>query len=164
MKKRFFILSVIGMLSLGFAACGSDDEEEQPQKTENNNNNALANATSYVGLMNVTMPDAPTYSNPTAECLCALGTDKMTIVLLNAKFAENMPVALDSVKVEGIAYTKDAEGEVSFSGENIVPILKGVPFAKYTLSSLQGSIKGDSLQFKCNMGEFPLSYVGVEKK
>lgn len=163
MKKRFFILSVIGMLSLGFAACGSDDEEDQPQKTENNTNDVV-DATSYVGLMNVTMPDAPVYSNTSAECLCALGTDNMSIVLLNAKFAENMPVTLDSVKVEGISYTKDAEGNVSFSGEDIIPTLKGVPFAKYKLSSLQGSIKSDSLLFKCQMGEFPLDYVGVKKK
>ncbi len=159
MKKFFLVLSVIGMVACGFASCGDDEEEE-------NNDSKKQEQTSgedkvYAGTMNIVMADSSLYTNSSAECVVACDSS-MTLILLNAKFAEKMP-SFDTIKVEGIAYSKDNQGNVKFEGESLVPTLMGKPFAQYTISGLDGAVKGDSLTFSCVMGQFPVRYDGALK-
>ena len=159
MKKRFFILSVIGMLSLGFAACGSDDEEEGNGKGQNQevkNNEDPFFSTSYFGKMQVGAGES-SFVNDSA--VCAYSVEEKALVLVNAKLMEGMPT-LDTIRVDGVSFTDKTAADVIFSGENIVPTWKERPFEQYTLTSLQGYVRNDSLIFSCMMGQFPVNYAG----
>ncbi|MBR3520319.1 MAG: hypothetical protein IKN77_09405 [Paludibacteraceae bacterium] len=159
MKRRFFILSVIGLLSLGFAACGSDDEEEG---NGNNQNNVVQNgedpffSTSYLGKMQVGAGES-SFVNDSA--VCAYSVEEKALVLVNAKLMTGMPT-LDTIRVDGVSFTEKSVADVTFAGENIVPTWKGRPFEQYTLTSLQGYAKNDSLVFSCMMGQFPVEFAG----
>lgn len=157
MKKKFFVLSVIGMLSLGFAACGDDDDangKEQNQEVKNNEDPFFS--TSYLGKMQVGAGES-SFVNDSAVCAYAIG--EKALVLVNAKLMTGMPT-LDTIRVDGVSFTDKTAADVIFSGENIVPTWKGRPFEQYTLTSLQGYVKNDSLIFSCMMGQFPVNYAG----
>ncbi len=159
MKKSFFVLSVIGMLSLGFAACGSDDEEEGNGKEQNQevkNNEDPFFSTSYFGKMQVGTGES-SFVNDSA--VCAYSVEEKALVLVNAKLMTGMPT-LDTIRVDGVSFTKKSVADVTFAGENIVPTWKGRPFEQYTLTSLQGYAKNDSLVFSCMMGQFPVEFAG----
>lgn len=158
MKKNFFVLPLIGLLSLGFVACG--DEEENGNES-NTPTNGLGEEKNYIGTFSVTNPDGSIFSNDAFECLCTEGS-ALDIVLLKAKFSEKMPVALDSVKVLGVAYDKE-NGTVSFAADSIVPYWNNKPFAAYTVKNLSGTVANGSLQFTATMGSYPVSYKGVKK-
>lgn len=164
MKKLFLVLSVIGLVSLGFVSCGDDDDEnpsngKEQKNGEDQKGDTVANGSvKYVGTMNVAISDSSSFSNPASECVVVCDST-LSLILLNAKFAERMP-SFDSIRVDGISYSTN-ESVLSFSGESLVPSLMGKPFAQYTISGLNGSVKGDSLVFSGVMGNFPIQYAGV---
>lgn len=81
-----------------------------------------------------------------------------TIIFNKVKFVPQMPVSLD-VTVPGVKY-EVRENEIILSGNDIVPLAMGMPYAKYKVTSLSGKIIAGKLNISLNFGEFATSYVG----
>lgn len=81
-----------------------------------------------------------------------------TIIFNKVKFVPQMPVSLD-VTVPGVK-CECRENEIILSGNDIVPLAMGMPYAKYKVTSLSGKITAGKLTVSLNFGEFATSYVG----
>ena len=81
-----------------------------------------------------------------------------TIIFNKVKFVPQMPVSLD-VTVPGVK-CEIRENEIILSGNDIVPLAMGMPYAKYKVTSLNGKITAGKLTVSLNFGEFATSYVG----
>lgn len=81
-----------------------------------------------------------------------------TIIFNKVKFVPQMPVSLD-VTVPGVT-CETRENEIILSGNDIVPLAMGMPYAKYKVTSLSGKIIAGKLNISLNFGEFATSYVG----
>lgn len=81
-----------------------------------------------------------------------------TIIFNKVKFVPQMPVSLD-VTVPGVK-CEIRENEITLSGNDIVPLAMGMPYAKYKVTSLSGKIIAGKLTVSLNFGEFATSYVG----
>ena len=81
-----------------------------------------------------------------------------TIIFNKVKFVPQMPVSLD-VTVPGVK-CEIRENEIILSGNDIVPLAMGMPYAKYNVTSLTGKIVAGKLTISLNFGEFATSYVG----
>lgn len=81
-----------------------------------------------------------------------------TIIFNKVKFVPQMPVSLD-VTVPGVK-CECRENEIILSGNDIVPLAMGMPYAKYKVTSLSGKIIAGKLTVSLNFGEFATSYVG----
>lgn len=81
-----------------------------------------------------------------------------TIIFNKVKFVPQMPVSLD-VTVPGVT-CETRENEIILSGNDIVPLAMGMPYAKYNVTSLNGKITAGKLTVSLNFGEFATSYVG----
>lgn len=81
-----------------------------------------------------------------------------TIIFNKVKFVPQMPVSLD-VTVPGVK-CECRENEIILSGNDIVPLAMGMPYAKYNVTSLSGKIIAGKLTVSLNFGEFATSYVG----
>lgn len=81
-----------------------------------------------------------------------------TIIFNKVKFVPQMPVSLD-VTVPGVK-CEIRENEIILSGNDIVPLAMGMPYAKYKVTSLNGKIIAGKLTISLNFGEFATSYVG----
>lgn len=81
-----------------------------------------------------------------------------TIIFNKVKFVPQMPVSLD-VTVPGVK-CECRENEIILSGNDIVPLAMGMPYAKYKVTSLNGKIIAGKLMVSLNFGEFATSYVG----
>lgn len=160
MKKRFFVLPLMGLMTLGFVACG-DDKEGDGNDTPSNELVNSDDADKYLGSLVVTNADGSAFANDASECIAVEGAS-LTLVMLQAKFSERMPLTLDSVKISGIEYTKEND-VLSFAAESIVPLWNNAPFATYTVKDLKGTIEADSLKFTATMGSYPISYKGLKK-
>lgn len=81
-----------------------------------------------------------------------------TIIFNKVKFVPQMPVSLD-VTVPRVK-CEIRENEIILSGNDIVPLAMGMPYAKYNVTSLTGKIIAGKLTISLNFGEFATSYVG----
>lgn len=81
-----------------------------------------------------------------------------TIIFNKVKFVPQMPVSLD-VTVPGVK-CETRENEIILSGNDIVPLAMGMPYAKYNVTSLNGKIISGKLTISLNFGEFATSYAG----
>ncbi|MCI2059737.1 MAG: calycin-like domain-containing protein [Bacteroidales bacterium] len=81
-----------------------------------------------------------------------------TIIFNKVKFVPQMPVSLD-VTVPGVT-CEIRKNEIILSGNDIVPLAMGMPYAKYKVTSLSGKITAGKLTVSLNFGEFATSYVG----
>lgn len=80
-----------------------------------------------------------------------------TIIFNKVKFVPQMPVSLD-VTVPGVK-CEIREMRI-LSGNDIVPLAMGMPYAKYNVTSLTGKITAGKLKISLNFGEFATSYDG----
>lgn len=81
-----------------------------------------------------------------------------TIIFNKVKFVPQMPVSLD-VSVPGVK-CEIRENVIILSGNDIVPLAMGMPYAKYNVTSLTGKIIAGKLTISLNFGEFATSYDG----
>lgn len=81
-----------------------------------------------------------------------------TIIFNKVKFVPQMPVSLD-VTVPGVK-CECRKNEIILSGNDIVPLAMGMPYAKYNVTSLNGKITAGKLTVSLNFGEFATSYAG----
>lgn len=112
--------------------------------------------TVYSGTMTVVADGKDNVSENVNVSLQVDGT--ATIVFNKVKFVPQMPVSLD-VTVPGVK-CEIRENEIILSGNDIVPLAMGMPYAKYNVTSLTGKITAGKLTISLNFGEFATSYVG----
>ena len=75
------------------------------------------------------------------------------------KFVPQMPVSLD-VSVPGVGF-EVKNGTIELSADGIVPLSGGtLPFPKYTVTGLSGTLTDTVILMKLNFGEYPVAYDG----
>lgn len=124
----------------------------------------VANEYEYSGTMTVTAGGSDNVSEDVAvECLLDKDAHTMKILFHKVKFVPQMPISLD-VTVPDVNYS-EKDGAVTFSGDGIVPLSGGtVPFPKYTVTALSGTLTANSLSLSLNFGDYPITYSGAPKK
>jgi hypothetical protein len=81
------------------------------------------------------------------------------IEMLQVKFAEAMPVALD-ITIPGATLTKTADG-YSISGDEIIPIAMGGPNERFKITDLEGSVSAETLSVSFECMTFPVKFIGT---
>ena len=124
----------------------------------------VANEYEYSGTMTVTAGGSDNVSEDVAvECLLDKDAHTMKILFHKVKFVPQMPISLD-VTVPDVSYS-EKDGTVTFSGDGIVPLSGGtVPFPKYTVTALSGTMTATGISLHLNFGDYPVAYTGVPKK
>lgn len=84
-----------------------------------------------------------------------------TLRLYKVKFVPAMP-ALD-INVPQIEYSTSGK-ETTFSADGVVPTYgeAEIPAEMYTVTGLEGKIKGNEIEFSLSFGNFPTSYHGIQ--
>ena len=131
---------------------------------ENGNNNDLPNnpveQKCYKGTMVVDQNDGTFYTQEDVEVDFEIKDGKLNFVMYQVKFAKGMPLKLDMV-VEGADYV-DNDGNYTISGDGIVPYAMGVPFEKFTITKLNGTITDREFEMEFMCGEYPVTYAGTK--
>ncbi len=124
---------------------------------------AVADEYQYSGIMSVTASGVDNVSEDVSvDCILDKDTRTMKILFHKVKFVPQMPVSLD-VMVPDVGYSYK-DGAVVLSGDGIVPLSGGtVPFPKYTVTSLSGTLSASGLSIRLNFGDYPVSYTGISK-
>ncbi len=134
-------------------------------KEDGSNEEPLAaNEYEYSGTLTVTAGGSDNVSESVAvDCLLDKDTRTMKILFNKVKFVPQMPITLD-VTVPDVAYS-EKNGTIEFSGDGIVPLSGGtVPFPKYTVTALSGTLTATGLSLSLNFGDYPVTYTGGPKK
>lgn len=87
---------------------------------------------------------------------------KADIIIYKIKFVPKMPVRID-VTIPAVDVVKESDG-VSFSCNNVVPLALGGEYPKYNVTSLDGTLKGNSLSFSLNFGDYPTQFSGTRER
>ena len=151
MKKIFMFLMVAAML-LPISCTKEKEKMESP---------SLSGAYEYSGKMTVTAGGVENVSdNVLVEARIDEKAQTLDILFYKVKFVPQMPISLD-VTVSGVKFSV-SDGSMKFSGDGIVPLSGGtVPFPKYTVTSLTGTLSDSGLYLSLNFGDYPVSYTGI---
>jgi hypothetical protein len=79
--------------------------------------------------------------------------------MLQVKFAEAMPVALD-ITIPGATLTKTDNG-YSISGDEIIPVAMGGPNERFKITDLEGSVSAETLSVSFVCMSFPVEFTGT---
>lgn len=133
-------------------SCSKENETEETP--------SLSGVYEYSGGMTVTAGGVDNVSdNVKVEVRIDEKSQTLDILFYKVKFVPQMPISLD-VTVPGVRFSA-AYGSMKFSAEGIVPLSGGtVPFPKYTVTALTGSLDRSQISMTLNFGEYPVSYTG----
>ena len=130
------LLAVMPLLTM---SCSKEDSDVE--------NPLLSGNYEYSGTMTVTADGI----DETAKTL--------DIMFYKVKFVPQMPVSLD-VSVPGVGF-EVKNGTIELSADGIVPLSGGtLPFPKYTVTGLSGTLTDSGISMKLNFGEYPVAYEG----
>lgn len=120
----------------------------------------------YSGRMTVSASGADNVSeNVEVDVIIDDKSKTASIEFKGVKFVPQMPVTLD-VKIPGVGYA-EKDGRIEFSGDNIIPLSGGVvevPFPKYTVKGLSGTLDKSRLSLTLNFGDYPVTYEGTASR
>ena len=143
MKKIFMLL--LAVMPLLTMSCSKEDGDVE--------NPLLSGNYEYSGTMTVT---ADGIDNVSEEVKVEVRIDEM---FYKVKFVPQMPVSLD-VSVPGVGF-EVKNGTIELSADGIVPLSGGtLPFPKYTVTGLSGTLTDSGILMKLNFGEYPVAYEG----
>lgn len=119
---------------------------------------ALAIGESYLGVLTV-RPESP-YQMKNIEVTIAPNKTSNTanITLHHVKFSPMMPVRL-TIVIPNVTMTA-IEGGVQFSGNEIVPLKGGKPYASRKITHLSGKRIGSRISLSMTIGSAPVRYQG----
>lgn len=149
MRKSFLLLAIT-LLSLVSCHKTPQPHEIPPQNL-------------YVGTVSVDY-EGGVVDNPDIKVAFLPSEDgrQADIIIYKIKFVPKMPVRID-VTIPAVPVVKESEG-VSFSCNNVVPLALGGEYPKYNVTSLSGTLKGSSLSFSLNFGEYPTRFAGTRER
>ena len=154
MKHLKFMTALLAA-GLTFAACDKDENETPEQQP-------VLEKTSYVGTLMVDQNNSTTYVQDSVTIDCTPSEDKGLVITFNqVSFSERMPVKLD-MDIPNVEYS-EADGKITLSGNNIVPLAMGGEFAKYTITNLTGNIAEGTISLSMKCGDYPLTFSGEKK-
>lgn len=154
MKKMFFAVAA-SMLALFMVGCSKNPSGADPVIDP-------VEDVSYMGVLKVTS-DGVENTSENVNVSVSFKEDKTVDILLHkVKFVPQMPVTLD-VTVPGVKY-ECRDGVYSLSGDGIVPVTMGMPYEKFKVSGLTGTLDENTLSLALRFGQYPTSYSGARKK
>ncbi len=150
MKKIFMLL--LAVMPLLTMSCSKEDGDVE--------NPLLSRNYEYSGTMTVT---ADGIDNVSEEVKVEVRIDEtaktLDIMFYKVKFVPQMPVSLD-VSVPGVGF-EVKNGTIELSADGIVPLSGGtLPFPKYTVTGLSGTLTDSGILMKLNFGKYPVAYEG----
>ena len=153
--NRIAMLFMAVALMLSLSCTKENGSNEEP---------LVANEYEYSGTMTVSAGGSDNVSEDVAvDCLLDKDARTMKVLFNKVKFVPQMPVSLD-VTVPDVGYS-EKDGTVKFSGDGIVPLSGGtVPFPKYTVTALSGTMTATGISLSLNFGDYPVTYIGVPKQ
>ena len=152
MNMKKIIMLLLAALPLLTMSCSKENGEVK--------NPSLSGSYEYSGTMTVT---ADGVDNVSEEVKVEVRIDEtaktLDIMFYKVKFVPQMPVSLD-VSVSGVGF-EVRNGTIELSADGIVPLSGGtVPFPKYTVTGLAGTLTDSGISMKLNFGEYPVAYKG----
>ncbi|MBR0072761.1 MAG: hypothetical protein IJP95_02895 [Bacteroidales bacterium] len=87
-----------------------------------------------------------------------INAQQATLSMFNAKFSRWMPVKVD-LDITPVNYDTNKK----LSANNIIPTSDGKKYENRIVRQLKGSVNGNTLTFKCLMGEKNVSFSGRAK-
>ena len=182
MKKFLLFPLLVFMTAFIVPACSDDEEDIFPPAASDsiggdtiggdtiinggdtigggNSNEVVLEVIKYKGRMVVN----GTYVQDSVFCEITRKSNKMTLNILNVKFAEAMPMYI-SLTVPEIPFnvTDNGMGIVVFNGDSIVPMMGTLPAQAFMFESINGSIekKESKLYFSATIsGRGKISFSG----
>lgn len=152
MKKICFALAAC------LAALVSGCSKDTPDGPDNPGDVAPA-ASEYVGTMTVNASGTENVSENVTVEVTEESASAVTLVFRKVKFVPQMPMSLD-VTVPGVKCMPEKDGTFTLSGDGIVPTALAMPYPKFTVTGLSGTLGGGSLEVSLNFGEYPTAYSG----
>lgn len=150
MKKIVsFLMAAAMLLTL---SCSKENEDVE--------NPSFSGNYEYSGPMTVTAGGVDNVSEDVRVEVRIDETARTLDIMFNkVKFVPQMPISLD-VSVPGVGF-EVKNGALEFSADGIVPLSGGtLPFPKYTVTGLAGTLTGSGISMKLNFGEYPVAYEG----
>ena len=115
---------------------------------------ATAVAQSYVGTLNTNG-----YERKDVTVRIAAKNERQAVLsMYNAKFSRWMPLTVDFD-----IYPVTLDENQRLSANNVIPTYKGEKQEKRIVRQLSGAVTGNSLTFKCLMGDKNVSFSGKSK-
>lgn len=154
--KNFIKLTATAILSLStIFALSSCHKEKQPEQKEQ-----ASIEGSYNGNVEVVYA-GETYNNEGKTIVIKQNKEASTldITFSKIKFVPQMPITID-ILIPGVKYTTDAEGNIIFSGNGIVPMSGPAANEKYTVNELSGKIMGENCEMSLKFGTIPTKFSG----
>lgn len=115
---------------------------------------ATAAAQSYVGTLNTNGYER----NDVTVRITAKNKQQAVLSMYNAKFSRWMPLTVDFD-----IYPVTLDENQRLSANNVIPTYKGEKQEKRIVRQLSGAVTGNTLTFKCLMGEKNVSFSGKNK-
>ena len=152
MNMKKIIMLLLAALPLLTMSCSKENGDAE--------NTSLSGNYEYSGTMTVTTDGV---DNVSEEVKVEIRIDEMAktldIMFYKVKFVPQMPISLD-VSVPGVGFEIKNE-TIEFSADGIVPLSGGtLPFPKYTVTGLAGTLTDSGISMKLNFGEYPVAYEG----
>ena len=117
---------------------------------------ATAAAQSYVGTLNTNGYER---KNVTVRIAVQVANKQQAVLsMYNAKFSRWMPLTVDFD-----IYPVTLDENQRLSANNVIPTYKGEKQEKRIVRQLSGAVNGNSLTFKCLMGDKNVSFSGKSK-
>lgn len=151
--KFFTALLLTGAM---FTSCGDEKKDEPTPEPE------VVTSESYQGTMIVNLTDGSTYTQENVTVDYNI-TDTAGLVLsfYQVSFSPKMPVKID-MDIPNVSYTIDDEGNISLSGDEIIPWAMGGEFPNYTITGLSGTINDGTISVSMTCGQSPLTFNGTK--
>lgn len=151
MKKAFFYLAAVAAVLVSCDKKEIDEAPVRPQEAD------------YVGTVTVTFRDTD-YDNEniSVNFIPNEKGDSASVTIHQIRFVPQMPVTID-ITIPGITLSS-TDDKVTLSGDSIVPrALGGSPYPRYTVTGLNGELKGNDLSFSLKFGDYPTSFRGIRQ-
>lgn len=154
MKKIYFLLAAVGIL----AAC-DPNEPSKPGGNTPSSEVAFADAKYFevIGTSIVPNVEGESHDQPfqmdSVRSEIILTTDTtLDIYLFGINFSSKMPVTID-MTIPGVSYKRTAESLI-LTGDSIIPLMGEMPFARYVITALTGTLTEDEFKLKNGYGSY----------
>ena len=183
MKKFLLFPLLVFMTAFIVPACSDDEEDIFPPAASDsiggdtiiNGGDTISGDTTGGGNLNTEVLKVRRYNGrmvvngtfvqDSTFCEITRESDKITLNILNVKFAENMPMPI-SLTVPDILCGNSGGGEEIFYGDSIVPMMGVIPATSFMFENIEGSIVKNRISINATIagrGTFTFSGQEVSK-
>lgn len=150
--KRMILAAAAALLAVFMTGCSKDNSGDSPVIDP-------VEPASYTGTLKVTSDGVENTTENVHVSVSFQENGTVDILFHKVKFVPQMPVTLD-VTVPGVS-SEAKDGVYHLSGEDIIPVAMGMPYEKFKVTGLSGTLNEDIMSLSLNFGQYPTSYSGV---